>query len=311
MTAHQLVLSAPAIALAVVAAFFFAVAAVLQQRAIAAEPATSGTVSLRGLGEIAKRPGWLLGLALAAGGTALHAVALVLAPLSVVQPVGVLAVPLAVVLTAARTRRRPTAGVLAGVVVCVGAVAVFVLVAAGSAVSTPAPGRETLLAGGFVALVVLVLAGIGLARTGWVRCVLCATAGAAAFGLVSALVRAASQAVTSGLVSPFDPAILTTAAAIVAAVLVGGWLIQQAFASGPPEVVVACLTVVDPIVAVGFGVVLLGEGSATSASSWALLIGVAVVAAAGVATLARHHPDATTRSRSSGRHRLAARPARR
>jgi len=308
---HQLVLSLPSITLAVIAAFCFAGAAVLQHRAVSAEPDPgSGTLSLRGLREVTRRPGWLLGLGLAAGGSTLHAVALVLAPLSVVQPVGVLAVPIAVVLSAARTHHRPTPGMLVGVIVSVTAVVTFVGTAAGSAVSTPAPGRAMLLAGVVVGLVVLVLAGIGLARTGWARCVTCAMAGAAAFGLVSALVRAASQAVTSGQMGILDPAVLTTVAGVVAAILAGGWLIQQAFASGPPEVVVACLTVVDPIVAVLFGVVLLGEGNATSPAHWAVLIAAAIAAAAGVGVLARHHPEATTRAnaRVRARHRLEPAP---
>src|SRR5690349_2936390 len=126
-------------------------------------------------------------------------------------------------------------------------------------------------------------------------------AGAAAFGLVSALVRAASQAVTSGQIGILDPAVLTTVAGVVAAILTGGWLIQQAFASGPPEVVAACLTVVDPIVAVLFGVVLLGEGNATSSAHWAVLIAAAIAATAGVGVLARHHPEATTRARVRAR----------
>ena len=120
MTETQLVQSLPSIVLAVIAAFCFAGAAVLQHRAVAAEPDRgSGTLSLRGLREISRRPGWQLGLGLAAGGSTLHAIALVLAPLSVVQPVGVLAVPIAVVLAAARTHRRPTSGMVVGVIVCV------------------------------------------------------------------------------------------------------------------------------------------------------------------------------------------------
>jgi hypothetical protein len=86
---------------------------------------------------------------------------------------------------------------------------------------------------------------------------------------------------------------------------VGGWLVQQAFTSGPPEVVVACLTVVDPIVAVLFGVVLLGEGNATSAGHWAVLGAAALAASVGVAVLARHHPDATTRAAERARSRVA------
>ncbi|OLT22279.1 hypothetical protein BJF78_07780 [Pseudonocardia sp. CNS-139] len=99
-----------AIALALLGAVCFAGAAVLQHGAVAAADPTyddrpGKAISLRGLGEIARRPGWLAGLALAAGGSGLHAVALVLAPLSVVQPLGVLAVPIAVLLTAVRTSR--------------------------------------------------------------------------------------------------------------------------------------------------------------------------------------------------------------
>jgi hypothetical protein len=57
-------------------------------------------------------------------------------------------------------------------------------------------------------------------------------------------------------------------------------------------VVIACLTVVDPIVAVLLGAVLLGEGAATPPDSWVLLVGAAFTATVGVIALARHHPDA-------------------
>jgi len=294
-----------AIGLAVVASVGFAGAAVLQHRAVAAhsdaaDDEAGDALSLRGMRDVSKRPGWLLGLALAAGGSMVHAVALVLAPLSVVQPIGVLAVPIAVVLTAIRTRRRPAAGVLVGVAVCVAGVAAFVGTAAGTAVSTPAPNGATLLAGLIVAGIVLALAALGYAQTGWVRCVACAMAGAVAFGLVSALVRAVSQTVTSGESQVLDPAVIAAAFGVVVALVAGGWLVQQAFASGPPEVVVACLTVVDPIVAVLLGVVLLGEGAHTPTGTWLLLIGAGLTAAAGVVALARHHPDAAGRSASPG-----------
>jgi drug/metabolite transporter (DMT)-like permease len=287
-----------AIALAMLGAVCFACAAVLQHRAVSAESGPLGdraagtTLSLRGLRAVTRRPGWLLGLGLAAGGSALHAGALVLAPLSVVQPIGVLAVPIAVLLTAVQRRRIPAGGVFVGVLLSVGGVGVFVATAATTAVSTPPPDQATLVASLVVAGIVLLLAGVGLTRTGWARCVACATAGAVAFGLVSALVRAVSQSVASGDVGVLEPPVLAAVAGIGAAVLVGGWLVQQAFASGPPEVVIACLTVVDPIVAVLLGAVLLGEGSATPAETWLLLVTAAVIATAGVVALARHHPDA-------------------
>ncbi len=291
-----------AIVLAMLGAVCFAGAAALQHRAVAAESGNrdidgqSHILTLRGLRAITRKPGWLVGLALAGGGSFLHGIALVLAPLTVIQPVGVLAVPIAVVLSALRTRRRPAPLVLVGVAVSVAGVAAFVGIAAGTAVSTPAPDSATLFAGIVVAGVVMLIAGLGLVRSGWTRCVACAVAGAAAFGLVSALVRTVSQSITSGAVTLTNPAVLATVAGIVAALLAGGWLVQQALAAGPPEVVIACLTVVDPIVAVLLGAVLLGEGAATPAGTWFLLAVAAVPAAGGVVALARHHPDAAGRS---------------
>ena len=287
-----------AIVLALLGAVCFAGAAVLQHGAVNAESRVDEddrpgkAVSLRGLREIARRRGWLAGLALAGGGSVLHATALVLAPLSVVQPLGVLAVPIAVLLTTLRTSRRPAPGVVVGVLLSIAGVAVFVTAAAGTAVSSPPPDQATLVASLIVGGVVLLLAGVGFARSGWVRCVACSMAGAVAFGLVSALVRAVSQSVVAGDVGPLELPVLAAVAGIATAVLVGGWLVQQAFASGPPEVVIACLTVVDPIVAVLLGAVLLGEGAATPADTWLLLAGAAITATAGVIALARHHPDA-------------------
>ena len=91
--------------LAMLGAVCFARAAVLQHRAVAAAATAPsdpldghGRLSWAGLVAATRRPGWLVGLAMAGGGTLLHAIALVLAPLAVVQPVGVLAVPIAVLL---------------------------------------------------------------------------------------------------------------------------------------------------------------------------------------------------------------------
>jgi hypothetical protein len=305
-----------AIALAVAGAFCFAGAAVLQHRAVtAATPTAVGVGGPRpgralpwsGLIAATRRPGWILGLALAGGGTVLHGIALVLAPLSVVQPVGVLAVPMAVVLSAVRTGRRPGGGVLAAVAVCVAGVAVFVGVAAGTAVNGPPPGGATLIAGLVVAAVVAALGAVGLDHTGWIRCVCCATAGAVAFGLVSTLLRAVSQEVVYGVGALLDLGVLGSVIGLITALLAGGWLVQQAFAAGAPEVVIACLTVVDPIVAVLLGAVLLGEGAATPAGIWLLLVSAAAAATAGVVALARHHPDAAGRRSARGQaaHRLA------
>ena len=263
---------APAIGLAMLAAVGFAGAAVLQHRAVAAasdpDDVRGETLTLRALRTVTRRPGWLTGLALAGGGTVLHAIALVLAPLSVVQPVGVLAVPIAVLLTALRSGNAPTRGVLVGVTVSVAGVAAFVLTAAGHRREHPGPRRCHRLRRARRRRRSCCCS----PRSAWP-----APAGCAAWpapwrgpwrsGWSPHWSGPCPSPSPSGDSPLLDPAVLAAGAGIAAAVVVGGWLVQQAFASGPPEVVVACLTVVDPIVAVLLGVVLLGEGAAAPAST--------------------------------------------
>lgn len=285
-------MTAVAIALAVVGAICFAGAAVLQHRAVDAVtgPGPDDALTLRGLRSLVRRPGWLAGFALAGGGSGLHAAALVLAPLSVVQPIGVLAVPFAVLLAVRRTRRRPAAPVLAGVALSVAGIAAFVAITAGTAVNAPVPDGATLVATASATALVLVLGVLAALRSGWVRSVACATAGAVAFGLVSALLRAMSLHIADWQVTKGSvwPEMIATAAGIGVALLVGSWLVQQGFAAGPPEGVIACLTVVDPIVAVVLGAVLLGEGAATPVDTAVLLATCAAAAVAGVLMLTRH-----------------------
>ncbi|GIG39337.1 glycosyltransferase [Cellulomonas phragmiteti] len=310
-----------AVLLALLGAACFAVASVLQHHEVRAghpvEHPDRGRDADAGLAQrllparhllgIMQRPRWLAGLGIAGLGAVVHAVALLLAPLRVVQPVGVLAVPLAVLIAAARTRRRPAAGVVVGTTTSIVGVVVFVATSAGSAASrTPARGATLVVVLGVLGVVVL-LAAAGLTRSGTVRCVALATAGASAFGLVSALVRVLSQLVATDGLAWGDHRVLGTVGGLVAALAVGGWLVQQAYHAGSPEVVIACLTVVDPIVAVLVGALLLGEGAATPAATWTLLAAAAAAATAGVLTLAHHHPDAV-RARALTREPALAHP---
>ncbi|MGE3286930.1 MAG: hypothetical protein AB7J32_12630 [Pseudonocardia sp.] len=280
-------MTALAVALAVLGALCFAVAATLQHREVRAVTPATGTLSAGGLRDLVRRRRWLAGFALGAAGAALHLLALVLAPLPLVQPLGVLAVPMAVLLAG---RTPPQAGVLIGVALTVAGVAGFVGLSADAGSGAATPSGAVTDAGLAVALAVAVLVGFAHVRTAWVRSLANAAAAAVSFGYGSVLLRAASLMVDGG--SLVDAAGAVGAAAV--ALLVGGWLVQQAFASGPPETTVACLTVVDPIVAVCLAMAVLGEGRTASPGA---LLAAAAVATAGVLVLARHHPDAVDRRR--------------
>lgn len=289
-----------AIGMAVVAAVLFAVAAVRQNGAVTAVVGARGATPDRGpsvgvgeLRELARSRAWMGSVALTAGASVLHAGALFLAPVVLVQPIGVLAVPFAVVLAARRTQVRPPPGVTVAVVACLAAVTGFVVLADAALGSSPAPrfaGAVAAAAG--TGLLAAVLAFAASRRTGWQRCAGFAAAGATAYGLVSALMRLVSLHLASGVNDLDDVGVLLPAAGIVLALVGGGWAIQQAHAAGAPAVVVGCTTVVDPLVAVGLGITMLGEGTATAADAAIGLVALAAVALGAAAVLAERHPDA-------------------
>ena len=87
-----------ALACALLAATFFAGSVLLQHGAVrAAHP--RGNLGLRTLGHVVRTRGWLGGTLLAVIGAALHLTALSLAPLAIVQPLGVLSLVLTVLVT--------------------------------------------------------------------------------------------------------------------------------------------------------------------------------------------------------------------
>jgi hypothetical protein len=258
-----------AILLAALGACCFAGSARLQHGAVrSGNPGES--LSVRSLGRVLRTRRWLAGAGLAVVGGALHVVALSLAPLVVVQPVGVLGL---VVVTG---RFRP-----AVVGVCLG-VAGFVVLAARSGVASGGisqPGATW-----FFAPAAIAVAAAALSIHGRARCFGLAAAAAVLFGTGSALIRAATHdlAAVTGLSLAAESLLLIAA---------GGWLVQQAYAAGPPAVVIAVTTVIDPFTAVVIGLTRYGEAAHTTPASAVAQGGFAGLAIAGVLVLARSIPD--------------------
>jgi uncharacterized membrane protein len=89
----------------------------------------------------------------------------------------------------------------------------------------------------------------------------------------------------------FEWLTFTCVIGLLLAMALGAYFVQNAYATGPPDLVIAGLTVVDPLVAVVIGIVVLGEAS--QAPLWANLVFVVAGAIAvwGVFMLARNHPQ--------------------
>jgi hypothetical protein len=280
--------------LALLAAVMFAIAAVAQNVAVADVVSGARTPALGGaeFRRLVRSRTWVGGVSLTALASVLHAGALVLAPVAVVQPIGVLSVPFAVVLAASRTRIRPPAVVWMAAAVCLGAVVGFVLLADVGLGTSPAPRFADVVA---AALGAGALSG-GMAlwairRSGWLRCAGFAASGATAFGLVSALMRLIALHLTTGVNDLDDVGVWLPAIGIALALVVGGWAVQQAHAAGAPAVVVGCLTVIDPLVAVGLGITMLGEGGGTTVGITFGLVGFATLGLGAALLLARRHPE--------------------
>ncbi|MFC9843522.1 glycosyltransferase [Streptomyces sp. NPDC060223] len=228
------------------------------------------------LSAVVRRPRWLAGLALLGAGTTLHITSLRLAPVTVVQPLGVGAVVVSV-LWGLRVRRvgldRATGLALAAIVAGTGT---FAVIASGATVATSVTTTAQLQAGALVVLIVACCAGLSNLLPGQGRCVARAVGAGSAYGCMSVLLRAAGEEFTTSGVSG---ALCGTLAGLVLTALAGFWLTQGAQAAGPPEVTVACLTLVDPFVAVVIGVGLLGEAPGltpaivgTALACWALAL---------------------------------------
>ncbi|WP_284747925.1 DMT family transporter [Amycolatopsis sp. RTGN1] len=275
------------IAFAMAGAVFAALAAHMQHRAVhtTLRDADAGpTLRLRSFGRLLCQSGWLLGLLVMIVGGTLHAVALGLAPVIVVQPVGVLAVGVTALFAARAGGPKLTGRGWLAIGAIAAGVAGFVGIAANNTTPTEVSGSAGLQAAKLVAAGVVGMSLLAMMTKGRARGLAFATAAATAYGLVSVLTRSALQQAQHG--GP-PSTLIVSAIAITLALLLGAWLVQQAYASAPPHTVMACITVVDPIVAVAIGVGLLGEAS--SISGWVAASGLlcALLAIGGVLALAR------------------------
>jgi drug/metabolite transporter (DMT)-like permease len=284
-----------AVALAALGAVLFGLAAVRQHGAV---QQTMGTKtrglrgSLRSFSRLVRQPSWLVGTvqAIVAGG--LHVVALALAPITLVQPIGVLAVPVTVAAAAIRAKRRPSRAQVIGSALSVVGVVILTLVLL-SPTTNPVilPSWLTLAVTVAAAVGVTVLvAAIGVKSPPLVRCVTLAAAAAALFGLNSILIRTIGHILASSSASVDVGLLITAVVGLALALPVGLWAMQTAYQSGSPHVVICCLTLLDPLVAVSGGNLLLHDGVALTALTWVASASCALLAAVGVVFLSFDYP---------------------
>jgi drug/metabolite transporter (DMT)-like permease len=235
-----------------------------------------------------KRPRWLVGTAFLMLGVVLQLAALTLAPLIVVQPIGAVALIITSLLNAKIYGVRLGPRTFFAIALTLAGISSFVVAAAGVANEADMSDEKLLQVLGVLALM-LILFGFLMATLGGNAKALNYVFGAGVlYGFVATLAKVIIQRLIQG---DFDNLTLSAAIALALAAILGGWFVQNAYATGPPDLVIAGLTVIDPMVAVGIGIVILGEASEASFDVIMTFIGSGLIAVLGVYLLEKVHPQ--------------------
>ena len=280
------------IPVALVGAVFLAFGAQFQHRGVTkVEAQFSGAargLSLPQLRALLTRPSWVLGTVLLGLAIAFQLTSLGLAPLIVVQPLGAVALVITALLNARITGVKLDRLTIRSIALCVGGVAIFVTIAAFVARETPITDAQllTVLVILGSVLAIAAIAFVFLRRR--IKAIIYILAAGVLYGFVATLAKVVINRIST---SNFDWLTVLCVVALLAATALGAYFVQSAYASGPPDLIIAGLTVIDPLVAVGIGIVVLGEASGSPLPEILAFIVAGAIAIYGVFELAKHHPQ--------------------
>ena len=190
-----------AVVLTLVAAFFFGLSSVMEQRSTKQVP-QRGALSPRLLVDLARRALWLTAIGVNIVGSVLQVVALHFGALAVVQPIVASDVLFAVLITMLARHRRADWTMLAGVICCAAGIAVFL------AVAHPSGGRKTVTFMATLPLAVALAAVLAccLAAARWgpqrIRPVWLALACGVDFGVTAFLLKVVPDTLPEGFSDP-------------------------------------------------------------------------------------------------------------
>ncbi|GHD26324.1 DMT family transporter [Streptomyces galbus] len=266
------------------AAFSNALATVLQRKAALTVPRSQGLrVGL--LFDLLRRPVWLGGMLAVVGAAVCQAVALATGPLTVVQPLFVLELPLALMIaTVLLHRRLPPRGWVAVTAVVAGLAVALAAASPHGNLTQVAPHRWVLaLAVSLGAVVALSLAALRRPE-GRARAACLGAATAICYAVTAALMKASTHTLDEDGIVAFFTAWETYAFA--AAGVCALFLLENAMQAGPLVASQPALTLGDAAVSLALGITLYEE---EVRSGWWLLpqlVGVVLIAA-GVLALSR------------------------
>ena len=287
----KLVASIPVvgIVIALIGGLFLALGAQFQHRGVTVVEDRHGTGHKAGLNigqllRLFRSPWWALGTVLLGLAILCQLTSLGFAPIIVVQPLGVVALVITAVVNARVSHIKLNRQAIRAIAFCVGGIAIFVTVAAFVAQETVINAAQLLIILVILGVVVLLL-GLAFAffRKRFTAIFYIISAGVL-YGFVATLAKVVINRVISG---NFEGLTVFAIVALLVAMALGAYFVQTAYSVGSPDLVIAGLTVVDPLIAVSIGIVVLRE--AADAPLWVLPVWIvaAAIAVYGVFQLAR------------------------
>ena len=291
-----------AVTAAVAGAFFLAFGT---QRQSSAVRANAGGLNVTGLGmlRLFKTPRWVLGVVLLGIGMSLNVYALASAPLTVVQPIGAIALVITTIVNGREHNIRMNRPTILAITACmvgsIGFVILAIQVSAESHEITPQQEMVTLL---LLAVVVMVFGGSVIFLPHKINAFFYIFGAGVLFGFVAVLVRTISVSLLHSNGLGLANVSWLAVAAVAVAGLLGSYFVQNAYSKGPPDLVIAGLTVIDPMVGIAIGIIIFGELDPNVRPAVALsMVAAGCIAIVGVVALSRHHPDVLERKAEAKR----------
>ena len=247
-----------------------------------------GSLSLKNLKTLLTKKRWLGGFTFIAAASVLQVLALTMAPLIVVQPVGAIALVITALLNARSSKTQINKNSWIAMAVCTFGIGTFVIMAAGVAKDVELTDASLLVVLGLL-ISILVILGVSFFTFARKAKALAYIIGAGVlYGFVASLMKVVVQRIIQG---DFEWLTVLCGIATIVAVVLGGWFVQSAYASGPPDLVIAGLTVIDPMVGVAIGIIVLGEAQQADLFTMICFALSGVVAVTGVWLLSKVHPE--------------------
>lgn len=291
-----------AVVAAIAGAFFLAIGT---QRQSSAVRAISGGLDITGWGmlHLFRNPRWVFGLVLLGIGMGLNVYALASAPLTVVQPIGAIALVITTVVNAREHNIRMNRPTILAIAACMlGSIGFVIMAIQVSAESHAITRQQELITLLLLAVVVCVFGGAVIFFPHKVNAFFYIVGAGVLFGFVAVLVRTISVSLldsTGGFLANIS---WMAVAGVAVAGLLGSYFVQNAYSKGPPDLVIAGLTVIDPMVGITIGITIFGELDPNVRPAMALsMVAAGCIAIVGVVVLSRHHPDVLERKAEAKR----------